>query len=55
MEDNENKNKLRNEIINTLLENKLVAELICDQYGNYVIQKALQVSDGLKFMEIIHV
>lgn len=38
-----------------MIENKLICELICDQYGNYVVQKALQVTDGLKFMAIIHV
>ena len=38
-----------------MLENKLIGELICDQFGNYVIQKALQVSDGFRFMAIIHV
>jgi hypothetical protein len=55
MEDPLNKNKLRNDIIDHLVENKLVADLICDQYGNYVIQKALQVTDGFKFMAVIHV
>jgi hypothetical protein len=38
-----------------MIENKLICELICDQFGNYVVQKALQVTDGLKFMAIIHV
>jgi hypothetical protein len=55
MEDPINNNKLRHDIINTLIENKHVSELISDVYGNYVIQKALYVSEGVKFMEIINV
>jgi hypothetical protein len=55
MDDPVNKNKLRNDIVDHLVDCKLVAELICDLYGNYVVQKALQVIDGLKFMAVIHV
>lgn len=33
----------------------MVSEILSDQYGNYVIQKALQVSEGLKFLSIIQV
>jgi hypothetical protein len=33
----------------------MVGDLICDQFGNYVIQKALQVSEPNKFMILIMV
>lgn len=46
---------MRNEILKYMIDNKLIGELICDQFGNYVIQKSLQVSNGLQFMEIIKV
>ena len=40
-------------LINYMLENKLVKDLIIDQYGNYVVQKALSISNGNTFLEII--
>ena len=46
-------NKHRNIMIDHIINNKLIPEVISDQYGNYVIQKALQVSDGLRFLTII--
>lgn len=55
MEDPYNNYKLRHDIIDTLIENKWIGELICDVYGNYVIQKSLYVSTGEKLMEIINV
>jgi hypothetical protein len=55
IEDNQNNNYIRTELINYLIENKLVGELIGDKYGNYVIQKALQMSNGISFLAIIHV
>jgi hypothetical protein len=55
MEDHLSNYKLRNDIINTLIEYKLIGDLICDVYGNYVIQKSLYVSKGEKFLEIIDV
>jgi hypothetical protein len=55
VEDLSNKNKMRNDIIQYIITNNLASELISDQFGNYVVQKALQVSDGFQFMTIIHV
>ena len=55
MEDPFNNNKLRNDIVNALIENRYISELIYDVFGNYVVQKALFVSEGVKFMEIINV
>ena len=40
-------------LINHMIENKLIGEMISDQYGNYVIQKALNVTSGPLFMNII--
>ena len=40
-------------LINYMLENKLVKDLIIDHYGNYVVQKALSISNGNTFIEII--
>ena len=54
LEDPLNNNMLRNGIIDNLISNKLITELICDQFGNYVIQKALMMSDGMRFLGIIH-
>ena len=42
-------------IIDALVETKLVSDILTDIYGNYVIQKALQVSEGLRFLSIIQV
>ena len=55
MDDASNNFKLRHNIINTLIEKKYIAELICDVYGNYVAQKALNVSEGNQFIEILNV
>jgi hypothetical protein len=38
-----------------MIESKVITELIGDKFGNYVIQKALQMSDGINFLAIIHV
>ena len=40
-------------LINYMLENKLVKDLIIDHYGNYVVQKALSISNGNTFIQII--
>jgi len=39
--------------ISKLIASKAIPDLIMDQYGNYVVQKALSVTDGMQFMEII--
>ena len=36
-----------------LIDNKIIGEMILDQYGNYVVQKALKKTKGDMFMEII--
>ena len=36
-------NQLRQKIINKLIEGKNISELIIDKYGNYIVQKALEV------------
>ena len=36
-------NQLRQKIINKLIEGKNIIELIIDKYGNYIVQKALEV------------
>ena len=41
-------------LINYLINNKLIREMITDQYGNYVVQKALNITNGYLFMTIIH-
>jgi hypothetical protein len=55
MDDALNNFKLRHNIINELIKKKYIAELICDVYGNYVAQKALNVSEGNQFIEILNV
>ena len=40
-------------LINYMINNKLVKDLIVDQYGNYVVQKALSISNGNTFIQII--
>jgi len=45
--------KYRAMFISKLISTKAVPELLVDQYGNYVVQKALSVTDGMQFMEII--
>ena len=42
-------------LLDGLLKPNVIQEIIADQYGNYVVQKALQVSDGMRFMNIIQV
>ena len=41
-------------LVKYLIDNKLIREMITDQYGNYVVQKALNVTSGYPFMQIIH-
>ena len=41
IKDNINSNK----IIEAIINKHIIKEIICDQYGNYVIQKALSISD----------
>jgi hypothetical protein len=52
---------LKNDLIDYLINSKLIGDLIADKYGNYgiisfkiVVQKALQVTDGIRFLAIIH-
>jgi len=45
--------KLKNEIIEKLVSKKIISELILDQYGNYVVQKALSATSGNLFNELI--
>ncbi len=40
-------------LIEYMVKNKLVKDLIIDHYGNYVVQKALSISNGNTFIEII--
>ena len=40
-------------LIKHMLDSKVIPEMIKDQYGNYVIQKALSVTNGSIFMSII--
>ena len=40
-------------LINYMINNKLIKDLIVDQYGNYVVQKALSISNGNTFIQII--
>ena len=40
-------------LINYMIENKLIKDLIINHYGNYVVQKALSISNGNTFIEII--
>ena len=47
--------KLSKKIMKILIEYKYIGELICDVYGNYVVQKSLYVSEGVVFMVIINV
>ena len=47
--------KLRNNLIDVLIKNNVTSKIIGDQYGNYIIQKALKVSDGIRFLNIIQV
>jgi hypothetical protein len=42
-----------NELMQYLIDNKMIGEMIMDQYGNYVVQKALKKTKGDMFMEII--
>ena len=46
---------LRNNLIDVLTKGNTTSKIIGDQYGNYIIQKALKVSDGLMFLNIIQV
>ena len=48
--EDENSKKL----VNCIIKNKYVKEMINDQFGNYVIQKALKVSDYNTQVEIIN-
>ena len=41
-------------LVNCIIKNKYVKEMINDQFGNYVIQKALKVSDYDTQVEIIN-
>ena len=50
VQDDENSMK----IIQCIIDNKLVKDMITDQYGNYVVQKALNVTKGYTFSNIIH-
>jgi hypothetical protein len=36
-------------------DEKLISELIVDQYGNYVLQKALAVAKGENYMKMLRV
>lgn len=38
-----------------MIKDKIISEIIGDNYGNYVVQKALQVSEGFRFMSLIQV
>ena len=40
-------------LIKHMIDSKVIPEMIKDQYGNYVIQKALTVTSGSIFMSII--
>ena len=40
-------------LIDYMIKNELVKELIIDQYGNYVVQKALNITKGDTFNKII--
>ena len=40
-------------LINYMIENKLIKDLIINHYGNYVVQKALSISNGNTFIQII--
>ena len=40
-------------LINYMIEKKLIKDLIVDQYGNYVVQKALSISNGKTFINLI--
>jgi hypothetical protein len=55
LDDDVTYNNTKNELIDYMINSKLIAELIGDKFGNYVVQKALQVSDGMRFLAIIHV
>lgn len=47
--------EISSKIIQKILDDKLIHEMINDQYGNYVIQKALKVSFGKKvFYDLIN-
>ena len=48
--EDENSQKL----VNHIITNKYVKEMIIDQFGNYVIQKALKVSNYNTRIEIIN-
>jgi hypothetical protein len=41
------------DLMQHLIDNKIIGEMILDQYGNYVVQKALKKTKGDMFMEII--
>lgn len=41
-------------LLTYLGDNKVIREMIMDKYGNYVVQKALNVTDGRVFLRIIH-
>lgn len=40
-------------LVNYINDNKLAKDMIVNEYGNYVIQKALKISDGKLFMSLI--
>lgn len=57
MDDEENNNYIRENIINALIEKKIVGELLIDQfgnYGNYILNKFLKIilNSNLNFIDI---
>lgn len=48
-----NNNVNTDKIIHNMVQNNLIKEIVVDQYGNYVIQKALAVSEGEIFEKIM--
>ena len=47
------KDEFSNLIINDIIKNKQIKDIIKDQFGNYVIQKAMSISDSETLNKII--
>lgn len=46
--------EMAKQLIVLIIENKYVGKIICDQYGNYVIQHALEICDNLQLEEMLY-
>ena len=47
------KDDFSKQIINDIIKNNQIKDMIKDQYGNYVIQKAMSISDSETLNKII--